>query len=303
MSVAVRPRPNPWAEPLPHPRTAASELEAARPLRPVDERLLTLLGAHEVLTSGQLVRLTGVPERTVQHRLGLLYRAGLLNRLRPERPVGTSPYHCWLTSFGAAAIGAEASEHLGDPNGVQATALLSELWLAVRDRGEATGLRLIRWQRLPSGVPFHDHRTRSPRELPAEAELTVAVDPFCGTEMTSLVISRVERIPKARLEAVLARFASYLAGSAEGHRPVVLTILVRTPRVAEVVLAVVEQLGSAKATRNLTQAALITAERRVVVGTVEPRPIGLVTEAVWRTTDRRTRRLVEILTEVAKNAK
>lgn len=60
-----------------------------RALRPVDEELLGLLGAHQVLTSTQLVRLAGLPERTVQHRLGLLWRAGLLNRV--ARPVRSAP--------------------------------------------------------------------------------------------------------------------------------------------------------------------------------------------------------------------
>lgn len=69
----------------------------ARTPRVADRRLLALIGEHEVLTSGQLVRLTGMPERTVQHRLGVLYRAGLVDRHRPQAAIGTCPYHVWLT--------------------------------------------------------------------------------------------------------------------------------------------------------------------------------------------------------------
>ncbi len=86
MSKAVLSRPKPWADPAPsYPPSSsrAGDEPPPRTLRQADRRLLGLLGAHEALTSGQLVRLTGLPERTVQHRLGLLYRAGLLHRVRP----------------------------------------------------------------------------------------------------------------------------------------------------------------------------------------------------------------------------
>jgi dCTP deaminase len=58
-------------------------------------------------------RLAGLPERTVLHRVGLLWQAGLLNRVRPPREVDTSPYHCWLTPLGAEAIGGPAPEPFG----------------------------------------------------------------------------------------------------------------------------------------------------------------------------------------------
>ena len=69
---------------MPAPSTLAG-------LSSTDRRLLGLLGEHGVLTTGQLVRLTELPERTVQHRLGRLHRAGLVSRFRPEVPVGTAP--------------------------------------------------------------------------------------------------------------------------------------------------------------------------------------------------------------------
>jgi len=127
--------PGSWAEPDPcyPPSAAGSEAEPPlRVLRPTGRQLVALLGNHEVLTSDLLVRLTGLPERTVQHHLGLLYRAGLTNRVRPPREGGTSPYHYRLTAFGAAAFGAEKpGARSDDLAGVQATAALSELWLLV----------------------------------------------------------------------------------------------------------------------------------------------------------------------------
>ena len=231
MSKVVLSCPDSWAEPAPPypPSAAGSEpappappsaagSESAPPLRvlrPAGSQLVALLGTHEVLTSGQLVRLTGLPERTVQHHFGLLYRAGLVNRVRPRREVGTSPYHCWLTAFGAMAVGAEKpGARSDDLVGVQATAALSELWLSVCDRGKGVGLELRGWRRLPSGLPYQDPHTGTIRELPAEAELIVMPGPPAGREMRLLVVPRTERVPAPRLAAVLARFACFLAASA-----------------------------------------------------------------------------------------
>jgi len=304
MSMAALPRPDPWAEPAPPFPSSASRSESTAPrraLRLVDEELLGLLGAHQVLTSTQLVRLAGLPERSVQHRLGLLWRAGLLNRVRPPREVGTSPYHCWLTPFGADAIGAPAPEPFGeDLPATLATAVLSELWLAVRDRGEGAGLRFVGWRRLGSGLPYDDPRTGTLRALPAEAQLTVALG---GNEVTVLVVARVEHVPAARLAAVLARFAGYLTSSWEERCRPVLAVLASTPRVAARVLFAAENLGDAPAARLLDDGAITTAQRRVAVGILEPRPIELATGPVWRLPDdRRPRRLVEVLAETARSA-
>ena len=68
MSKAVLSRPKPWADPAPSYPPPASRTATPTPqrtLRTADRQILALLGAHEVLTSGQLVRLTGLPERTV----------------------------------------------------------------------------------------------------------------------------------------------------------------------------------------------------------------------------------------------
>jgi DNA-binding transcriptional ArsR family regulator len=304
MSKVVLSCPDSWAEPASSypPSAAGSEAEPPlRVLRPTGRQLVALLGTHEVLTSGQLVRLTGLPVRTVQHHLSQLYRAGLVNRVRPPREVGTSPYHCWLTAFGAMAVGfTEPTSWSEDPAGVLAIAGLSELWLAVRDSGKRVGLELIGWRRLPSGLPYDNLRTGTLRALPAEAELTVAL---CGTEVTVLVVARVERVPAARLAAVLARFACFLAASSDPSAPV-LAVLARTPRVAERVLTTTDTLGAAPAARHLEEGVIATARRRVVVGVVEPHPVGLATEPVWATpADRRARRLVDVLVEHAGSAK
>ena len=48
------------------------------------------------------------------------------------------PFHCWLTVFGAGAVGVDAPEPWSDDLlGVRAKVALTELWLSVRDHGEA----------------------------------------------------------------------------------------------------------------------------------------------------------------------
>ncbi len=240
-------------------------------LRPSDRQILALLGDHGVLTSGQLVVLSGMPERTVQYRLGRLERSGLLNRLRPAREVGTSPYHCWLTPFGAAAVGADRPRAWRDDTaGVQAVAALSHLFFAVRDHGGCGGVFLAGWRRLPAGLCFCDPRTETVRELPAEAELTVTGGRL-DTAATVLVVAQVEGVPAARVEAVLARFAGFLATTSGTSRPL-LGVLARTHRVAERVLIVAAGLEGAPAARRLDPATLSLARHRIAAGLVEPHP-------------------------------
>ncbi len=306
MSAAVSSRPTSFGDPTPAFSSSTEPSEVAsvpRVLRPSDRQILTLLGDHGVLTSGQLVVLSGMPERTLQYRLGRLERLGLLNRLRPAREVGTSPYHCWLTHFGAVAAGADRPwAWRDDAASVQAVAALSHLWLAVRDHGANGGLHLAGWRRLPTGLCFCDPRTGTVRELPAEAELTVTGGRL-DTAATVLVVAQVEGVPAARVEAVLARFAGFLATTSGTSRPL-LGVLARTRRVAERVLIAAAGLEGAPAARRLDPATLSLAQRRIAVGLVEPHPAGLATEPVWATPgDQRARRLVEVVAECAGGAR
>jgi hypothetical protein len=253
------------------------------------------LGEYGVLTTGQLVRLTGLPERTVQHRSGRLHRAGLVNRCRPETPVGTAPYHAWLTTFGAAAIGVGPPEPWSeDPAGLRATAALSELWLGVRDRGPEVGFHLIEWRRLRDGLTWCDPDTAAARQLPVEAELRIGLG---GEVVTVLVLAHVERVPAARLTTIFGRFAAYLAaGPATTPRPVLL-VLARTERVAASMHVAYGQVANTPVGRRLGRVALDTASGQVAVGVVEPRPAGLVSEAVWHTlaAPDEARRLADVL--------
>ncbi len=295
-SKAVSPRPGSCSPPFPYP--SSPELPSRRQPNITDKHILTLLAEHEVLTTTQLVRLLALPERTVQHRLGCLYRGGFGNRLRPEATIGTSPYHCWLTGFGVAATGAEHPVAWSeDPAGVRATALLNELWLSVGGKGEQGGLQLHGWQRFRAGIEYHDARSGTVRVLPAEAKLTVVLAGR-GQAATALVVARFDRLPTVRLVGLLGRFASYLT-SLEHPQPLpALVLLARTARGAASVLAASEELPDAAAVRRLGAGAVEAALQRITVGVAEPRPAALATDALWRTPScRRRRRLAEVLCE------
>ncbi|MDA8279263.1 MAG: replication-relaxation family protein [Actinomycetota bacterium] len=256
-------------------------------LRAADRHLLTLLCEHQVLTTGQLVRLAGMPERTVQHRLGVLYPAGLVSRYRPRVAVGTSPYHVWLTAFGAEAIGTRPPEPWGeDPASVRTVAALSELWLDLRDHGPEVGITLTGWRRLPNGLSYADPRTGADRRLGADAELSARLG---GTEVRALLFARIDRIPPNRLGPVLTRWSAYLAAAASATSPGLLIaglVLTRTERRRMTVLDAAS--GVAGATE------------RVAVAAVEPSAGALAADAVWRTAaDPHDRRLADVLACVA----
>ncbi len=86
-------------------------------LSDVDHEVLVLLCVHRVLTTSQLITLTGRPERTVDYRLARLRAASLLGRTRPYAASESAPFYWWLTRAGARLIeGTSPAPGKGDPN-------------------------------------------------------------------------------------------------------------------------------------------------------------------------------------------
>jgi hypothetical protein len=256
--------------------------------RPSDRRLLSLMGEHQVLTTGQLVRLTGMPERTVQHRLGVLYRSGLVNRHRPRSAVGTAPYHCWLTAFGAAAagVGPPIPWH-EDPAGVRTTAGMSDLWLGLRNTLSA-GLTVQAWRRLHDGFILSDGRTGAQRKIPADAELSAGVTR--GGNVRALLFARLDRIPAGRLGPVLARWADCLRPPPSASPPVAILVLTAGHSRRCVVLDVARSTGAVAA--------------RMAVAVAGGHPAALATGAVWQTpNDGVDRSLLDVLASIVKGGR
>jgi hypothetical protein len=71
-----------------------------------DRYLLSLIGEHQVFTTGQLTALAFDSPARAQHRLLVLYRLGILDRFRWNQPAGSQPWHYTLGPVGAAIIAA-----------------------------------------------------------------------------------------------------------------------------------------------------------------------------------------------------
>jgi hypothetical protein len=92
------------------PPPAAGQLAAlAGRLSDGDRQVCRLLADHQVLTTGLLALLVGVPPRTLQQRLTVLAALGVVERFRPHQPVGagSAPYHYLLGEAGAALLAAD----------------------------------------------------------------------------------------------------------------------------------------------------------------------------------------------------
>lgn len=272
--------------------------DAPTTLWAADRHLLGLLREHEVLTTSHLVRLTGMPERTVQHRLGVLYRTGLVNRYRPRAAVGTCPYHVWLTPFGTAAIGAEPppswNENLA---GLRTTAALCDLWLGLLLHGPAIRLVVTAWRRRPVGVTYAGRHTGEERHLSTDAELTARLG--AGVEIEAVLFARVDRVPALRLASMVARWADYLVVGSDSAPRVVL-VLTQKPAHRAAILNAVRGAGEIPIFRNADQLAMKTAVSRLAVALVQSRASALAIEAVWRIpADEDDHRLIEVLTGAA----
>ncbi len=96
--------------------TPAEQLTAlAGRLTKGDWLVCRLLLEHQVLTTGLLALLLGVPPRTLQQRLTRLTALRMVERFRPHQPVGagSAPYHYLLGETGAAVLAAD-----GRPEGL-----------------------------------------------------------------------------------------------------------------------------------------------------------------------------------------
>lgn len=267
-----------------------------------DRHLLGLLREHEVLTTSHLVRLTGMPERTVQHRLGVLYRTGLVNRHRPQAALGTCPHHVWLTPFGANAIGAEPPRPWSeDLSGLRTVAAPSDLWLGLLDQSPAIGLAVTAWSRRPVGITYGARHTGEERRLWTDAELTARLG--AGAEIEAVLFARVDRVPAPRLASAVARWADYLAAAPASVHRVVLVLTQKTGHRAAI-LDAVRGAGGTPTIRNADPLAMTTPVPRLAVGLVESRAHALASEAVWRIpADEDDHRSVEVLTGAARTGR
>jgi len=122
---------------------------AAR-LSSIDHQLLVLLNSHRVLTTPQLIALTGRPERTVDYRMSRLRSAGLVHRTRPYAALGSAPFFWWLSRSGAHLVeGTSPAPGKATPNPLflRHTSAIAGLYVALLDIGPSIAMRCESWLR------------------------------------------------------------------------------------------------------------------------------------------------------------
>lgn len=138
---------------FPHPASGGGgrgRRGVAARISSIDHQLLFLLNAHRVLTTPQLIALTGRPERTVDYRLSRLRPAGLVDRTRPYTASGSAPFFWWLTRSGARLVeGTSPAPGKATPNPLflRHTAAIAGLYVALIDVGPSIGMHCESWLR------------------------------------------------------------------------------------------------------------------------------------------------------------
>ena len=180
----------------------------------IDHGIVGLLQAHRVLTTPQLITLTGRPERTIDYRLGRLRARSLVDRTRPYAASGSAPFFWWLTRSGARLVeGTSPAPGKGTPNPLflRHTAAIAGLYVALLDAGPTVGLELTGWRRDEDAWEDWSNYHGAGRLRPdAYAEVRLDVD---GAEGMAGAFVEVDfaTMDQARLRAKVARHRRYCA--------------------------------------------------------------------------------------------
>lgn len=244
--------------------------------------LLVLLNQHRVMTTGQLARATGAPERTVRFRLERMREAHLVDCARPGRESGSAPRHWWLRPAGARLVAGVAAAD-GHPSGmfVNHAAAITEVWLALTEHGPAAGIRAgdwfadrAGWQEW-EGPGAWSHRYRLTPD--AVARIGLSGD---GSTVAFLEVD-LASMTQTLLKQKVARYLAYAADRAwqgvHPHCPPLLMLTTTATRAATFVRAaghLISQHGHQDATDPA--AALVVA----ACGHVRD-PARAVTEPCW----------------------
>lgn len=281
-----------------HRPTPASRSRRSRSLSLLEERLLRLLDEHRVLTTGQVARATGAPERTTEYRLARLAERGLAGRVRPPREKGSHPWHWWLTAAGARAVtGSACAGDRGAPNPqfVAHTTAIAELWLALIEAGPAAGLHLQDWWADADGWtewrPHSVYSGRVRRITPdATAHLRLAAPPArAGAPGVGAVLVEVDlaTMTAERLRRKLARYRDYAVDRAwqptHPHCPVLLVLTTTPVRAANFLRGVAKILPSTPSAYDTDEERVARdADRLLVAACAHVRdPAVAVRERVW----------------------
>ena len=172
--------------------------------------LLVLLDQHRVMTTIQLARASGVPERTARYRIERLHAPGLVDFARPGRERGSAPRHWWLRPSGARLVSGTAVAD-GRPSGmfVAHAAAITEVWLALVEHGPAFGVEVTGWLTDRAGWQEWtrtDRWSSHPSRLTPDAVATFAFD---GAEAVAFVEVDLASMTQTVLKQKVARYLAY----------------------------------------------------------------------------------------------
>lgn len=181
----------------------------------VDHRLLVLLNTHRVLTTPQLIALTGRPERTVDYRLSRLRSAGLLDRTRPYAASGSAPFFWWLTRNGAQLVEGTSpapGKAMPNPLFLRHTAATAGLYVALVDVGPSIEMRCESWLRDELAWEEWSPSLGRAKHLRPDAyvEVSVEVDGEVGRAGAFVEVD-FATMDQPRLRAKVARHRDYAA--------------------------------------------------------------------------------------------
>ncbi|MFC0533317.1 replication-relaxation family protein [Phytohabitans kaempferiae] len=206
--------------------------------------LLVLLHQHRVMTTDQLARATGTPERTVRYRLDQLHDARLVECVRPGREAGSAPRHWWLRPAGARLVSGTAAAD-GRPSGmfVAHAAAITEVWLAMKEQVEVTGWLTDRagWQEWERAGLWSSSRFRLTPDAVARVTLHDAANVVAFIEVDLATMTQT------LLKQKLARYLAYVEDRAwEGvypHCPPLLLLTTTATRAATFARTATQVIG------------------------------------------------------------
>ena len=259
------------------------------------EQLLVQLDRHRVLTSGQLARLTGAPQRTVTYRLTALLGERLVAYARPGREAGSAPRHWWLTPAGTRLVTGTAPAERQRPSGMFAAhaASIAEVWLALLEHGPTVGIRPDGW--------WPDRAAWSTWTTPGRGEQTLTPDAvvtawLAAGETVAAIEVDLATMTQTRLREKLGRYLAYAddrawTWSEWPHCPPLLLLTTTEARARTFVAAAAKEIGRGRRRRGpdyrwsgygQARADVGEAERLVIAACGHVRDPGpAVTDPVW----------------------
>jgi hypothetical protein len=251
--------------------------------------LLELLDKHRVMTTGQLSRATGTPERTVRYRMEQLRVAGLVDCARPGQESGSTPRHWWLRAAGARLVSGVALAS-GSPSAmfVRHAASIAEVWLALVEHGPASAVRLTGWAADRAGWQQWEPPSGRGLDRRLTPDATAAADVDAGPAAFFVEVD-LATMTQSQLKLKVERYLTYADDVAwsgvHPHCPPLLLLTTTPARAANFIRAATRLLHSTRraAARPVTGDAVSEHATRLVVaacGLVRD-PARAVTEPVW----------------------